>query len=653
MRRIARIPIVPPTIIVVFVALASFAAQAADTTHRARSAQSAGFADWISDASGRPMNFAVPSSPDNWLGGSGNWSNGADWSAGEPGGSSDVFINTGNDYVMLDQNTSANINSLTLGGSSGSSTLLDPNQGGGNVAITIAGALTINQTGTLTLESGDSISAGANSSNAGSITLNGASMTVNGNLMNSGGIGLELAGRSASLTVTGNLINTGGIGDPTEEESLTVGGALTNSAGLEIGTLNVHGAFTNSCGLLDCVSIANGGSAGSLSNSGYIAIGDIFGAGTITNSGTIIVTPINYSAYLSTSGSLTNTSTGQIVIAQAGLSAASVANSGSLGISDGGVTVDGSVTNSGTLSAYNSRGQLGYRLINQIGGVLELSNDSMITIYNLANAGTVSVSDGATLTLPPGPHAAGTALGGFVNSGMVQIGSGATVTSGVPYTQLAGQTTVDGQLSGNLNFAGGSVYGNGGTLIGDVTSNASFNIGDEPMTVGQLTINGNYTQGANGSLTFDIASLTQYDQLNVSGHAQLNGLMTVNLLNSYIPQVGNMFDIMNFASESGTFSTVVGLPINNQEHFTLQYNPTNLTLDVVSGQGTPMISGRGNSFGGSSSSEPFITPLGDDMSFVSSDYSAPQSSVPEPGSILLFGSGIAGVGAFLRRTRFL
>ena len=27
----------------------------------------------------------TPSSPDNWLGGTGNWSNGADWSAGLPG----------------------------------------------------------------------------------------------------------------------------------------------------------------------------------------------------------------------------------------------------------------------------------------------------------------------------------------------------------------------------------------------------------------------------------------------------------------------------------------------------------------------------------------------------------------------------------------
>ena len=61
---------------------------------------------------------------------------------------------------------------------------------------------------------------------------------------------------------------------------------------------------------------------------------------------------------------------------------------------------------------------------------------------------------------------------------------------------------------------------------------------------------GNYTQGANGSLTFDIAGNApgQYDQLNVSGHAQLNGLMTVDLLNGYIHRLGNTFEVMTYGS---------------------------------------------------------------------------------------------------------
>ena len=99
-----------------------------------------------------PLNF--PSSPDNWLGGTGNWSNAADWSAGLPGSGNDVFINTGSDNVTLD--TSFSINSLTLGGSTGSSQLIAD---GNPYTLTIVGALTINQSGNLYL-SNDSYDGG-------------------------------------------------------------------------------------------------------------------------------------------------------------------------------------------------------------------------------------------------------------------------------------------------------------------------------------------------------------------------------------------------------------------------------------------------------------------------------------------------------------
>ncbi|MGA8874966.1 MAG: hypothetical protein WB555_05510, partial [Candidatus Korobacteraceae bacterium] len=240
MRPIARIPIFQPTTIVVFVALATFAARAENSTHRQRSAQSADFAYWIGDASGRPMNFTTPSSPDNWLGGTGNWSNGADWSAGEPGTSSDVFINTGNDYVTLD--TSASINSLTLGGASGSSVLIDPNQG--DYTVSIAGALTINQTGTLTL-TGDSITANGNSTNAGTINLSLSTLTVNANFTNSGT--LTFANNIGFLNVSGTLTNSGTINDNYMSQ-LTVGGDVINSGSLTVFSTTITGNLMNEPG---------------------------------------------------------------------------------------------------------------------------------------------------------------------------------------------------------------------------------------------------------------------------------------------------------------------------------------------------------------------------------------------------------------------
>ncbi|HKD86217.1 MAG TPA: PEP-CTERM sorting domain-containing protein [Terriglobales bacterium] len=98
------------------------------------------------------------------------------------------------------------------------------------------------------------------------------------------------------------------------------------------------------------------------------------------------------------------------------------------------------------------------------------------------------------------------------------------------------------------------------------------------------------------------------------------------------------------ASESGTFSTVLGLPINNQEHFVLEYNATNLTPDVVAGPGMQATSGRGSSH---NSYEPFVTPVTQNMGFENAD--GPGSSVPEPGTILLFSSGLIGIVTVRRR----
>jgi hypothetical protein len=96
-----------------------------------------------------------------------------------------VTINTGSDNVTLD--TSSSINSLVLGGA-GSSQLTD---NGSPQMLTIAGALTVNQGGQLSLLSGSTVTAGASSANLGVIDLEFASsLQANGDLNNSGSLRL-------------------------------------------------------------------------------------------------------------------------------------------------------------------------------------------------------------------------------------------------------------------------------------------------------------------------------------------------------------------------------------------------------------------------------------------------------------------------------
>jgi hypothetical protein len=646
---------------------------------------------WSDGLPSRAPSFATPSSPDNWLGGSGNWSNGADWSAGEPGSSSDVFINTGNDYVTLD--TNANINSLTLGGSSGSSTLIDPDNFD-TYAINIAGALTINSTGTLTLSGADAIIANANSVNAGTINLNGiAGVSVNGNFTNSGSINIGGAGgvsASGTLTNSGsiansmeggvsaaNLVNSGGVfvtvisaGTVTNQASgiiaaqnLTVTNMMNaGQVGGLLGTdnnLTITGTLTNTGGFS---TLYGGGSVGTLVNSGNVGVGILSVQGNATNSGGIDVIyngPSNDGQRFTVGGTLTNTQTGQIEI-QGGFvsgSANALINGGTIQLLSienvgGGTFSAGAVTNTGMIETggNGTDNVVSFATLNsQQGGILSLGGTGDVaTIGVVTNAGTISIANGATLTVPVSSHATGNALSGFLNSGIVQIATGGTLSSLNKYTQTAGQTTIDGTLQGQSNFAGGAIYGNGGTLQGNVSSNAAFNLGDMPMTIGTMAITGGYTQGANGSLYVDIASLTSYDQLNISGHASLNGLLSVDLLNGYIPQVGNMFDVVNFAGSSGTFSMVLGLPINNNEHFVLEYNSSNLTLDVVSGADLQATSGKWTG-SGDVYYEPYVTDGSQAANLAYDLGSAPSGTVPEPGSLMLLASGIAGITALRQK----
>jgi hypothetical protein len=49
---------------------------------------------------------------------------------------------------------------------------------------------------------------------------------------------------------------------------------------------------------------------------------------------------------------------------------------------------------------------------------------------------------------------------------------------------------------------------------------------------------------------------TQYDKLNVAGQLSLGGTLAVSLINSFHPAVGNTFDILDWNSLSGMFSSV-------------------------------------------------------------------------------------------------
>lgn len=105
------------------------------------------------------------------------------------------------------------------------------------------------------------------------------------------------------------------------------------------------------------------------------------------------------------------------------------------------------------------------------------------------------------------------------------------------------------------------------------------NPGDEGTT-GILTIMGNYMQTADGKLNIRIGGNdagSGYDQLVILGQAQVDGALSVQLLNGFVPPSGSAFKIISFLSGGGAFADTSGV---DSRFFVLPpiFGPTDVTL---------------------------------------------------------------------------
>lgn len=80
-----------------------------------------------------------------------------------------------------------------------------------------------------------------------------------------------------------------------------------------------------------------------------------------------------------------------------------------------------------------------------------------------------------------------------------------------------------------------------------------------------------------------------WDQINVAGTAEFDGVLEIQLYNGFVPSVGQSFVIFTYANHTGEFSGwlgTTGIPGHPELAFKPTYNGTNLTLEVVQ---TPII----------------------------------------------------------------
>ncbi len=188
-------------------------------------------------------------------------------------------------------------------------------------------------------------------------------------------------------------------------------------------------------------------------------------------------------------------------------------------------------------------------------------------VGTLVNAGTLR-KQGANVTA--------ITAGSFTNSGLVEVHDGPLQCSNAL------------QTAGTMRLAGGSLaFGTpfilqGGVLEGSGAVTGSVNNTGGTVSPGLgpglLTLTGNYTQGAAGTLNIELGGLTpitQYDRLVVNGAATLDGVLNTSAINGFTPQIGDSFTVLQYAAHTGAFATIQG------GTFTPAYHAGDLTLVVA------------------------------------------------------------------------
>jgi hypothetical protein len=73
-----------------------------------------------------------------------------------------------------------------------------------------------------------------------------------------------------------------------------------------------------------------------------------------------------------------------------------------------------------------------------------------------------------------------------------------------------------------------------------------------------------------------------YDQLRVLGIADLDGTVNLTLVGGFNPAVGSTYQIITYASRTGSFTAINGTSIPNNKTLAPTYNATDLTLTTTS-----------------------------------------------------------------------
>ncbi len=240
-----------------------------------------------------------------------------------------------------------------------------------------------------------------------------------------------------------------------------------------------------------------------------------------------------------------------------------------------------------TLTGINGYGSL-VQVEALSGGSVEMPALTQISggPVHLTSDGTGSVLDVAALSSYTGTS-------GDANFSALQVTDKGMLEDNSHLSVTAASITFDAQSTfqvGTLDLESGSSLSASGTLAANLVNGAIVYPGGNGMA-GLLTIRGNYTQTASGTLSLDVGGLTAgtlYDQLVVGGNTTLGGTLNDGLINNYVPNVGDSFSAVIAANLSGAFASATGTRIGNGLELDPTVSGSKITLTTESSAG-PMV----------------------------------------------------------------
>jgi autotransporter-associated beta strand protein len=382
----------------------------------------------------------------------------------------------------------------------------------------------------------------------GKLTLSGSNSYTGGTTLNEGGLYVNSnnALGTGTLSISGGTLGT------------TVGGTTLANAVSVNGDFNINPA---SGGLKLAGNVDLGSATRTITNVTTVqdsAYSAVFSGAIGGSAGLTLATPLAgpSSNYFEFSGSTANTYSGVTTVQDR-----TILN---LSKSAGVIAIPGDlvIEAAGTVQLF-AADQISDTATVTVKGELNLAGSpETIGTLNGPGYGLVDVSAFGILTVGGGNYA-----GVIENNGspgqLVKAGPGTLVLTGA--NTYTGDTTINGgllQVDGSIKSAN-TIVNTGGTLggIGTIGGNVSNNggtvaPGDSP---GTLTISGNFTQSATGTLLMQIAGTGagQHDLLAVGGSASLNGTLQLVPLGGFTLQPGDKLALITAAAGvSGTFSTV-------------------------------------------------------------------------------------------------